>query len=171
MHLLWRKEIELSVRDLNSACFATDVPMSRHPTFPCLRSAFARNRRGNDPFQKNIQVNNFEVAMCYFHHLSVPSNLQELLLLFSFVTSPICFKIWLLMFCCSAHISVERHEEDCCAPVNVLFLCTCRLLDICHVSAINTCAHLKAIKSNKARIWGLDVSFHNRKEDDILAKT
>lgn len=144
--------------------------MPRHPTFPCLRSTLARNRRGNDPFQKNIQVNNFEVTICYFHPLSVPSNPQELLL-FSFVTSPTCFKVWLLMFCYSAHISVAECKEDCLAPVNLLFLCICRLLDIHHVDAKNTCPHLNAVKSNKARMWGLDVSFHNRKEGDILAKT
>lgn len=82
-----------------------------------------------------------------------------------------CFKIWLLMFCCSAHLSVAECKEDCLAPVNALFLCTCRLLDIYHVGAINTSAHLNAVTSNKDRISGLGVSFYNRKKGDILAKT
>lgn len=46
----------------------------------------------------------------------------------------------------------SRAKGDYLAPVNAFFLRTCRLLGICHVGAINTCAHLNAVKSNTGRI-------------------
>lgn len=100
----------------------TDVPVPRHPTFPSSGSPLTRNGGGNDPFLKNTQGLNFQDTMCYFHPIFPPYRSSYCFGFFSFVTSPICFKIWLLMFCCNANISVEEHEGDCFAPVFVLFV-------------------------------------------------